>query len=327
MGTGLIYAVIVCAWAAVLLPMWLRRHDDRTEAKQVEGFSRAMRVLARRSPPSAPARRYVVMPARPSVAEVHVTGPEIRRRGRRPAVAAGASRREVRTSVSDLLDAPETSPAEARPTRRTPAKARRPAPSAPRAAASLAARRRRTLLALVVVAVVVSGCAFVGLVPRYVVVPAVLVLLGFFVHLRGQARAASEATARRHNAARRTATRARRLDSSERIVAARLARRQGLEADAAAEVEELVDDGWAPRPMTLPTYVGKAKAPSYLREATWASFASDEGIGTADRPASVYDQVAEHDRSTYVASAADDAAALQLDDEFDDIFERRAVGD
>lgn len=59
--TGLIYVAIVAAWAAYLVPMWLRRHDERSRLKAVERYSSAMRVLSRRTDESDRAR-YVVRP-------------------------------------------------------------------------------------------------------------------------------------------------------------------------------------------------------------------------------------------------------------------------
>ncbi|MER7754811.1 gephyrin-like molybdotransferase receptor GlpR [Kitasatospora sp. NPDC097643] len=48
-SSGLIYAVIVGAWAAYLVPMWLRRQDELNEARPTERFSTAIRLLAGRS--------------------------------------------------------------------------------------------------------------------------------------------------------------------------------------------------------------------------------------------------------------------------------------
>jgi hypothetical protein len=45
--TGLIYAAIVAAWAAYLVPLWLRRHDEVSRQKSLERYSSAMRVLSR----------------------------------------------------------------------------------------------------------------------------------------------------------------------------------------------------------------------------------------------------------------------------------------
>ena len=62
MGSGVIYAVIVVLWAAVLVPMWLRRHDEVTESRSVDRFQGAMRTLSRRQPGGD--RREVLVPRR-----------------------------------------------------------------------------------------------------------------------------------------------------------------------------------------------------------------------------------------------------------------------
>lgn len=66
--SAIIMLVIVAMWAAVLGPMWMRRHDAVYESRSVDKFSAAMRVLSRR-PRSAPGAsvwgRSVMMPARP----------------------------------------------------------------------------------------------------------------------------------------------------------------------------------------------------------------------------------------------------------------------
>lgn len=49
MGTGLIYAAIVAAWAAYLVPLWLRRQDE-VAASRRENFSGSARVLQPRVP-------------------------------------------------------------------------------------------------------------------------------------------------------------------------------------------------------------------------------------------------------------------------------------
>lgn len=60
--TGLIYAAIVVAWAAYLVPLALRRHDEAARSRSVERFSSAMRVLSRRG--SATQDRVVLSPSR-----------------------------------------------------------------------------------------------------------------------------------------------------------------------------------------------------------------------------------------------------------------------
>jgi hypothetical protein len=66
-----LYAVIIVLWIAILLPMWLRRHDEALESRSVDRFSSAMRTLSSRSSAD---RREVVMPARRSD-PLHADGP------------------------------------------------------------------------------------------------------------------------------------------------------------------------------------------------------------------------------------------------------------
>ena len=46
--TGLIYLVIIALWAAVLIPVWLRRHDQISEVRSTARFSSAMNSLGGR---------------------------------------------------------------------------------------------------------------------------------------------------------------------------------------------------------------------------------------------------------------------------------------
>jgi hypothetical protein len=45
----LIYVVIIALWAAVLIPIWLRRHDQISEVRSTARFSSAMRSLGKES--------------------------------------------------------------------------------------------------------------------------------------------------------------------------------------------------------------------------------------------------------------------------------------
>ena len=47
--TGLIYVVIIALWAAVLIPIWLRRHDQVSQTRSTQKFSTAMKSLAESS--------------------------------------------------------------------------------------------------------------------------------------------------------------------------------------------------------------------------------------------------------------------------------------
>ncbi|CAL9510207.1 divisome protein SepX/GlpR [Streptomyces sp. enrichment culture] len=72
-SSGLIYAVIVGAWAAYLVPMWLRRQDELNEARPTERFSTAIRLLSGRA---GMERRYAKDRARSFEEEQHVHDPD-----------------------------------------------------------------------------------------------------------------------------------------------------------------------------------------------------------------------------------------------------------
>lgn len=73
-SSGLIYAVIVGAWAAYLVPMWLRRQDELNEARPTERFSTAIRLLSGRA---GMERRYAKdLQARSTDEEEHSAVPD-----------------------------------------------------------------------------------------------------------------------------------------------------------------------------------------------------------------------------------------------------------
>ncbi|MFD7983818.1 hypothetical protein ACFV4M_10610 [Kitasatospora indigofera] len=72
-SSGLIYAVIVGAWAAYLVPMWLRRQDELNEARPTERFSTAIRLLAGRSAMERRASRVLGDDVRDDVREERST--------------------------------------------------------------------------------------------------------------------------------------------------------------------------------------------------------------------------------------------------------------
>ncbi len=99
----MIYAAIVGVWALVLVPMWLRRHDEATESKAADRFAKAMGSLRRGDDAPAAPQREVLMPGRPAGShdtQVTVTGP---RGVASPAAAAAARRRTVLLSLLGLL--------------------------------------------------------------------------------------------------------------------------------------------------------------------------------------------------------------------------------
>ncbi|MFE6333703.1 gephyrin-like molybdotransferase receptor GlpR [Streptomyces sp. NPDC057806] len=211
-SSGLIYAVIVGAWAAYLVPMWLRRQDELNEARPTERFSTAIRLLSGRAgmerryakdlrarsadegEPSAvdpdgvtasvDVRAFAMPPTRPQAQAVV------------PPRAEEQERAEpVRAQTA--APAPEPVPAQQPPTaqKAVPAARRTPPTAAAEAAAARArrtkalARRRRTTVMLFLaftcgtIVAAVGGLAFLWA-PG---VPAVL-LSAYIAYLRSQER-------------------------------------------------------------------------------------------------------------------------------------------
>ena len=223
-SSGLIYAVIVGAWAAVLIPMWLRHQDTRALQRAEEDRPRGVRVVSR----------------------------------------VGEERRE--TSRRTRPDPADDLPRLPRPPRRPPgAWAGRP---------SLAARRRRLLGALTGVTVFATVGALLSVLPVTFLYGCLLLLAGYLVHLRLQARRDAALARRRREIRDRTEARMRRIDSAERVVALRRARdaeralaRAGADAsggeraalqEAARIAAARAEEAWEPRTVPLPTYVTQA---------------------------------------------------------------------
>ncbi|MFE2937570.1 gephyrin-like molybdotransferase receptor GlpR [Streptomyces sp. NPDC059255] len=213
-SSGLIYAVIVGAWAAYLVPMWLRRQDELNEARPTERFSTAIRLLSGRA---AMERRYAKelqgraaegagTDAEPESRTESMSSVDVR------SFAAPPDHTELRMSVRAEIPAPArpvqprsaapvpaphpTPHPELRPAPEHPAAKRRarpagtPAERARRAQRlQVLARRRRTTMILFLsftigaIVAAVGGLGFLWA-PA---VPAVL-LSTYIVHLRGQER-------------------------------------------------------------------------------------------------------------------------------------------
>ncbi len=148
--SALIWLGIVAVWGFVLIPMWLRHHDNTLEQRSAERFTTAMRVLSRRG-----AQRSTERSA------VDGTGALD---GGRPAAGTGAA-----GGPDGLTDTPpipaRAAASDARP-RPGPRSGPRTAPEAARAAL-VRARRQRLLVLLgavpasLLVAVIVGGMWFV----------------------------------------------------------------------------------------------------------------------------------------------------------------------
>ncbi|GGR49163.1 divisome protein SepX/GlpR [Streptomyces roseolus] len=272
-SSGLIYAVIVGAWAAYLVPMWLRRQDELNEARPTERFSTAIRLLSGRA---GMERRYAkelrerdrtaleaATDADPDAATEHLSSVDVR------AFAAPPARTEARLELPEPAPQPEAAPAPAA----------RSAAERARRGKALARRRRTTIVlfsafTLGAVVAAVGGVAFLWA-PG---VPAVL-LSAYIVHLRGQERRRfvyvmdrrrAEAAAVRLRETRRAAASAPEPEPSPApTVSPQEADRRALveQTDHAEWVDQQRErgpargDSWDPVPVPLPTYVTAPVAP------------------------------------------------------------------
>ncbi|WP_406393092.1 hypothetical protein OG806_21210 [Streptomyces sp. NBC_00882] len=213
-SSGLIYAVIVGAWAAYLVPMWLRRQDELNEARPTERFSTAIRLLSGRAgmerryakdlrarsadegehgadepdavTESVDVRAFAMPPARPQAqATVQPPASERREAPREPAPEHGGAPTR-KQAPAPAAPAPSHAQTHAPAPRRTAAAE---AAAARARRTKVLARRRRTtvmlFLAFTLGAIVaaVGGLAFLWA-PG---VPAVM-LSGYIAYLRSQER-------------------------------------------------------------------------------------------------------------------------------------------
>lgn len=95
--SGIILVVIVGMWAALLVPMWLRRHEEHDQLGSIDRFSAAMRILSRQDKEMG--ARALVMPRRTAVS---VSVPQAKPVSERPARPA-APRPPITASRARLL--------------------------------------------------------------------------------------------------------------------------------------------------------------------------------------------------------------------------------
>lgn len=226
--TGLIYLVIIALWAAVLIPVWLRRHDQISEVRSTARFSSAMRSLGTPGQMQYAADTYVL------------------------------DSRDVDLALQGSA-APRS---EARMTRPTADRTARPAegldPDYERELVRQAAATRRAVVlgALTAVLLVTLLLAFVSVLPKWAPALAAVPVVAFVVA------AAMTSSARSSAPARQTARRDR------RPAAVAEPARRGATAQSDEEWENWNawdDDSWEAQPTTLPTYVSAPRASAVPR--------------------------------------------------------------
>ncbi|MER6996886.1 gephyrin-like molybdotransferase receptor GlpR [Streptomyces sp. NPDC000410] len=283
-SSGLIYAVIVGAWAAYLVPMWLRRQDELNEARPTERFSTAIRLLSGRA---GMERRYAkelrerateeeaVADVDPDAETDRFSSVDVR------AFAAPPARTEARMrppaapdsngpSASPVTPAPRPSATPAPRPSATPAPRPNGAAAARARRSKVLARRRRTtvilFLAFTLGAVVaaVGGLGFLWAPAA----PAVL-LSAYIVHLRAQERRRFVYVMDR----RRAEAAAQRLRESR-------PRRQA--PPVAAEPDEEPEVRPEPEPVLSPQEAGRRALVEQTDHAEWVDQQRDRGPARGD---------------------------------------------
>ncbi|WP_405685452.1 hypothetical protein OG204_14785 [Streptomyces sp. NBC_01387] len=281
-SSGLIYAVIVGAWAAYLVPMWLRRQDELNEARPTERFSTAIRLLSGRA---GMERRYARELQERAAGESGSddADPDV--------TTESPSSVDVRSFAMSPTDPPTARQERTAP----PARPARPAagPSAERArrTKALARRRRTTVLLFLAFTLGAIVAAVGGLGFLWAPAAPALLLSTYIVYLRTQERRRFAFTMDRRRAEvaaqRLRETRSRRpgagaveqdAPADDRrhpepepapAVSAQEAGRRALveQTDHAEWVDQqrergrVQGDSWEPVPVPLPTYVTAPVAP------------------------------------------------------------------
>ncbi|WP_205022465.1 gephyrin-like molybdotransferase receptor GlpR [Streptomyces sp. HB132] len=275
-SSGLIYAVIVGAWAAYLVPMWLRRQDELNEARPTERFSTAIRLLSGRA---AMERRYAK---------------ELRERDAEE--APGDVDPDVETDRMESVDVRAFSapPAHTEARLRDPAPARpegaerphdRPSRTAParrpsgaesererRRRSQVLARRRRTTTVLFMAFTLGAVVAAVGGL-RFLWAPAVpaLLLSTYIVHLRGQERRRFVFTMDR-----------RRAEVAAQQLRENRPRRHQPPSSAPAEPDEEPGGASAPAPTVSPQEAGRRALVEQTDHAEWVDQQRERGPAQGD---------------------------------------------
>lgn len=267
----MIFVVVALAWAGYLIPKALKRHDDLALSRPVQTFSDSVRVVGRGSAPAA--------------------------------------RSDLEPPASPVLDAPLPRPRVQHTVTRE---------SARRAAR----RRRRVLTGLLAALVLVAGAAFLSVVPTWTpTVPGGLIVLFLIVarlSVRAQQRAIGPVPAPSAAAGERAVDV---LDlpgaETEGGTEADLGPEDTVGIDAAqiaeAVGEPVLDEAglWDPLPVTLPTYVNKARARRTVRTIEITAMTSS-GHDAAD--------------TALARQAAEAAEAETEQSEIEETADRKAAG-
>jgi flagellar basal body-associated protein FliL len=275
--SGIIFVVLAVGWACYLIPMALKHHDDQAKSRPVDTFSDSVRVVGAAARVATPTATPAATP----------------------------------TATATALAEPEAPRAH----------------TISRAAARRAARRRRRVLAVLLLALVaVVVTSYLAYTPWWSTVVPAGMIIAFLVTARLTVRAQQVRRAAPVQPA-QTAAPAEAVEPQAPSRAAAPAEvepdlgredTQGLSRDELAEAiaAPVLDEGglWDPLPVTLPTYVTKARARRTVRTIEITGMTSS-GHDAADTALA---------RTAEEAAKAEAAARAQA--EADEEAERKAAG-
>jgi hypothetical protein len=233
--TGLIYLVIIALWAAVLIPAWLRRHDQISEVRSTARFSSAMRSLGDRGRMQYAADTYILDSRDVDLALQDSAAPRSEARMTRPT----ADRTERRTEGLN--------------------------PEYERELVRQAAATRRAIVlgSLTALLLVTLLLAIASVVPKWAPALAAIPVVAFVIAAAMTSSARSAAPARSEG--RRPASRAdRRAPAASSSTTARRAAPQQTDEEW-ENWNAWDDDSWEAQPTTLPTYVNAPRASAVPR--------------------------------------------------------------
>lgn len=354
-SSGLIFAMIVGAWAAYLVPMWLRKQDELNEARPTERFSTAIRRLSGRAAAERRTARDTERREKRAAVEAAEEG------GDTPYVESACAADDATPGVADVRAFAEPVTSVPRQTAdqrsRTIGRGEPPPERQPDPRATVLARRRRTTMVLFL-AFAVGGIFALVTGPGYLWLPVIpgLLLSAYIAHVRTHERRRSSrppisAGADGDEPAGRLARRGMtgedgppraHLDRDRAEEAARRlrARTQARQAPPARAVVEQTDhaewvdqqrgqapasdggpESWEPAPVPLPTYVTAPVAPRTSRGIDLE--ASDTWSAARSAPATPADQ----EQRPIVPDQPRGPQRTPLFDQYADEGRPRAVGE
>lgn len=293
--TGLIYVVIIALWAAVLIPIWLRRHDQISEVRSTARFSSAMKSLGSQGQVQYATDSYALDGYAMEMALPPRRSPEGEAR-----MPRSTPTRPVTTRPAEGLD-----------------------PDYERELVRQAAATRRAIVlgALTVVLLVALVLAIAGVLPQWAPIVAALPVVVFVL---ASSMTASARTSARPSA--RPARRPSRAAEAEPVRQAAPATADQVEDDWETWNAWDDEDSWEAVPQTLPTYVSAPRASAVPRGIDRAH----PGEWTGEAMVETARAMRSRPRSTPLADPADidhGAMTAELPVVSDDYAERRAVNE